>query len=87
MADSEDPERQAAVRRLHNKRAFGQDLVAYIVINAFLIAVWALTGHGYFWPVWVLAGWGIALVLHGYTVFVQKPITEDDIRREMGRGS
>ena len=33
------------------------------MVNAFLIGVWALTGHGYFWPAWVLGGWGIGLAL------------------------
>jgi len=84
--DEEDDRRKAAIRRLQARRSFGQDLVAYVVVNAFLIGVWAMTGAGYFWPGWVLAGWGIGLVLHAYTVFMQKPITEDDIRREMGRG-
>jgi hypothetical protein len=25
---------------------------------ALLIAIWALSGAGYFWPVWPLVGWG-----------------------------
>jgi hypothetical protein len=87
MTEEEDKSRKAAIRRLQAKRSFGQDLVAYIVVNAFLVIVWLMTGAGYFWPGWVLAGWGLGLVLHGYTVFVQKPITEADIRREMGRGA
>ena len=32
-----------------------------------------------------LLGWGIGLVLHAYSVFVQKPISEADIEREMHR--
>jgi 2TM domain len=86
MAEEEDHARKAAIRRLQAKRSFGQDLAAYVVVNAFLVIVWLMAGAGYFWPGWVLAGWGLGLVLHGYTVFIQKPITEDDIRREMGQG-
>jgi hypothetical protein len=26
------------------------------------VALWALTGMGYFWPVWPILGWGIAVV-------------------------
>jgi hypothetical protein len=84
--DVGDP-RKAAIARLRGKRAFGQDLAAYVVVNLFLVVVWALSGRGYFWPIWVIAGWGIAIAMHGYSVFVQRPITEDDINREMGRGS
>ncbi len=37
----------------------------YLLVAAALIAVWAVTGAGYFWPVWPLLGWGIGLCSHG----------------------
>lgn len=77
--------RQQALARVKSRRDFGGHLVAYVVINAFLVAIWALTGAGYFWPVWVLAGWGAGLVLHAWTAFIQRPITEADIDAEMHR--
>ena len=55
--------REAAVRRLKDRQAFWQNLVAYIVVNAFLVVVWAITGAGYFWPAWVMLGSAIALCL------------------------
>ena len=79
-------DRKAAVERLKAKRAFWQNVASYVVINAFLIGIWWFTGHGYFWPMWVLLGWGFGLVMHAWTVFGQKPITEADIEREMRRG-
>jgi 2TM domain len=82
MSD-EGERRKAAIDRLRNKRAFGQDLVAYVVVNAFLVLVWALSGRGYFWPAWVMGAWGVGIVMHGWTAFVQRPITEDEIEREM----
>jgi hypothetical protein len=33
----------------------------------------------------VIIGWGIGIVFHAWTVFGQKPITEDDVQREMKR--
>jgi hypothetical protein len=57
-------ERQQARQRVQARRDFASHVVAYVVINAFLIGAWALTGGGYFWPAWVLAGWGAGLVLH-----------------------
>lgn len=56
-----------------------------MIVNVGLIGIWAIGGGGYFWPGWVLAGWGIGLALHAWTVFFQKPIGEDEIRHEMDR--
>ena len=78
-------DRERARKRLRDRRDFGSHVVAYIVINAFLIGVWAFTGAGYFWPTWVLAGWGVGLVLHAWETFVRRPITEADIDTELRR--
>ena len=29
------------------------------------VAIWALTGMGYFWPVWPILGWGVSFVVPG----------------------
>jgi 2TM domain len=81
-----DEQRQNAIERLKNKRSFTEHLVSYIVVNGFLVIVWAMTGAGYFWPAWVMVGWGVGLVLHAWTIFFQKPITEADIQQEMRKG-
>jgi len=31
----------------------------YATTMALLVAIWALTGAGYFWPVWPMLGWGV----------------------------
>ena len=36
----------------------------YVVVNVMLIAIWAASGGGYFWPIWPLLGWGIGLGGH-----------------------
>jgi len=77
--------RQQARKRLQSKRDFGSNLAAYIVVNAFLIAVWAMTGGGYFWPAWVIASWGIGIALHAWDAFMRRPITEADIEKEANR--
>ena len=74
---------QAAIKRIRAKRAFGLHAAVYGVINFLLIAVWALTGRGYFWPIWPVLGWGVGLGLHYWTVSFRRPISEDEIRREM----
>jgi hypothetical protein len=81
----EPPERVAARRRAERRRKLGADTMAYVVINAFLIGVWAFTGAGYFWPGWVLAGWGVLLVLTAFDVLVRRPVTEADVEAELRR--
>ncbi|HET9091328.1 MAG TPA: 2TM domain-containing protein [Acidimicrobiales bacterium] len=78
-------DREEARRRLTTRRDFFSHLVAYVVVNGFLVGVWALTGAGYFWPAWVLAAWGVGLVLHAWDVFVRRPVTEADVEEEMRR--
>jgi hypothetical protein len=36
----------------------------YAAVNGGLVAIWALTGAGDFWPVWSMAPWGAALAGH-----------------------
>lgn len=81
----ESEERRLARERVEAKRGFTSHVVAYVVVNAFLIGIWAVTGRDYFWPGWVLGGWGIGLVLHAWEVFLRRPVTEADIERELQR--
>ena len=62
-------------------------MVAYAVINAFLVGIWAVAGFGYFWPGWVLAGWGVLLLLDGWDAYYRHDVTEEDIQRELHRTS
>ena len=36
----------------------------YSLVNLMLIGIWAASGAGYFWPIWPMLGWGIAVALH-----------------------
>jgi fatty acid desaturase len=77
---------EAAHKRVERKRKFRGDVVAYVVVNLFLVGIWAFTGAGYFWPGWVLAGWGVGLVLDAWNVYYRPTITEEDVQREMRNG-
>jgi hypothetical protein len=78
-------ERIEARKRLERRRNLSGTVVAYIVVNALLIGVWATTGAGYFWPGWVIAGWGVALVLGAWDAYFRRPITDADIDAELRR--
>jgi hypothetical protein len=81
----DEERREAAVKRLKDKRDFRNHVAAYVLVNALLVAIWAFSGGGYFWPVWVIAGWGVGLAFNAWAVYFERPITEDDIRKEMER--
>jgi fatty acid desaturase len=78
-------EREAAKRRVRARRDFTANIVAYVVINAALVVIWALSGRGYFWPAWVIGVWGVLLILHWWNSFGRRPMTEADIDAEMKR--
>jgi hypothetical protein len=83
----DDGQREAAIKRIKEKRDFTTHLITYVVVNGFLVGIWAVTGQGYFWPIWPIMGWGIGIVLHAWATFVgERPITEAQIERELRRG-
>jgi hypothetical protein len=84
-AGSTVDEREVARRRLQVRRDFGSHLIAYVLVNLALVAVWAFTGAGYFWPAWVICLWGIGLALHAWDVFMRRPVTEADVDAELSR--
>lgn len=53
---------------VHKLRRFYTDVLIYIVVNIGLILVWAISGGGYFWPIWVIIGWGIGLGVHAFSL-------------------
>ncbi|MBA3814048.1 MAG: 2TM domain-containing protein [Alphaproteobacteria bacterium] len=53
------------VRKL---RRFYTDALIYVVVNVGLIFIWAISGGGYFWPIWVIISWGIGLGVHAFSL-------------------
>jgi len=83
---ADDELREQARQRVQKRRDLGAHVVAYVVINLMLIGIWAISGGGYFWPAWVMLGWGVGLVLNVWDVYFRRAVTEADIDREIQRG-
>ncbi len=85
--DGHDERRAAAIGRIKRRRDLKQHAVVYATVNALLIVIWAASGAGYFWPIWPMIGWGLALALQAWSIYGQQPITEDEILEETRRRS
>jgi fatty acid desaturase len=77
--------REEAVLRLKKRRDFRSHIFIYVAVNAVLVIVWAVTGAGFFWPIFPILGWGIGVAANAWDVYGRKPISEDEIRRETER--
>ena len=77
--------RDRALRRLKKKHEFHVHLAIYLMINTMIVAVWAMTSHGFFWPIFILVGWGVGLVANGWDAYGGDEPTEDQIAREMDK--
>ena len=55
------PEQPAAAHQVRHRPGLG----AFLPTSILLLAIWALTGMGYFWPVWPILGWGLFVVPGG----------------------
>ncbi|HET8928507.1 MAG TPA: 2TM domain-containing protein [Microbacterium sp.] len=68
MSDSSNL-RDQAISSLKAKRGFWNFLLVAVVISALMVVVWALTGMGYFWPMWPMFGLAIAVVFSAIGAF------------------
>lgn len=77
--------RGRALGRLKKKADFRIHLMIYVLVNAMLVLIWAMTGAAFFWPAFILAGWGIGLVANAVDAYVVDEPTEQQIETEMQR--
>jgi predicted membrane channel-forming protein YqfA (hemolysin III family) len=86
LTTTADDLRKQARERVEKKRDFTTHVFIYLVVNAVMVAIWAIaTPDALFWPIFVMLGWGIGVVANAWDVFVRRPITEADVAREEQR--
>ncbi len=90
---SEEQIYEEAKTRVKAKRGFWGHFITYAVVNIICFFVWALTGGGYPWFLWVLGPWGVVVILpHYLRVFIFEGKSErraieqeaDRIKKEQG---
>lgn len=85
---AEDDLRTAAIRQLKKKADFRRLAAIFVGVWVLLTAIWALSGMGYFWPIWAILGMTIALFFVGLDAYgTPKSTAPSDaaIEREMRR--
>ena len=69
MNDEHDDLRRQAEHRADIKLGFQAHLLAYVVVNAGLVAINLVTSRDYFWAIWPIIGWGLGIAAHAIAVF------------------
>jgi len=82
--DKPEQARELAIQRLKLKQDFkglaGGGALAIVVTTI----IWALGEGGYYWPIWVILGVAVVLVVQGWKAYgPSNRITESDVQREM----
>ena len=75
--------RDRALERIEKKREFHAHLLAYVLVNAMFVGIWAVTGTGFFWPIFPLLGWGIGIGFHAWDTYRLGEPSEQQIQREI----
>jgi hypothetical protein len=76
--------RERAIKHLKKRRDLTGHVIVYVLVNTFIVLIWALTNDGgFFWPVFPIVGWGIGVVMNAWDVYRGEEFDEAQIRREM----
>jgi hypothetical protein len=83
--DRESELRERAIRSLKKRRDFHAHLLVYVLVNTFIVVIWAMTNSGgFFWPIFPIFGWGIGVVMNAWDVY-HDGFEEAEVRSEMER--
>jgi len=69
-----------------NRRDFVYLLASSTLVIAVMVVIWAVTGAGSFWPIWVIFGLGVVLLGSGWRVLRPQHSTKrKDPHRQLSR--
>lgn len=75
-----------ATLRRKDRRDFVALLASSAVTIAVMVVIWAATGAGSFWPIWVVFGLGVVLLGSAWRTFSpQQTGRRDDADRDLDR--
>jgi len=57
----------------------------YIAVDVFLVAIWAMSGPQFFWPIFPIVGWEIGVAANAWDAYGRDQVTEVRIHREITR--
>ena len=81
-----DELRDRALERLGRRRRASVLFVADVVASLALIAIWGLTGDGYFWPGWPIAAAAVAFAAVSLArTWADREFAESTIRAEVAQ--
>src|SRR5262249_5054971 len=66
------PSASPALQSAQRRRGLVLHAAAFGALNVFLVAVWAFTSRGYFWPEWTLIALGLPLAIHAWAFLVEE---------------
>ena len=89
LAATPEALRAQALRRLTKRRELTTHAVVFTLVNLTVWGIWAAiavtSGSSWPWPVFLTLFWGIGLAMNAWDVYFRKPITEQELEREIDR--
>jgi hypothetical protein len=88
LGTTADELREQALSALKKRRDLKAHAVVYALFNLAVWGIWiaiaANSGSWWPWPIFLTLFWGIGLAMNAWDVYFRKPITEQELQREMG---
>jgi hypothetical protein len=87
---NEEEKYRRAKERVEEIKSFYVHVMVYIMVNIVLFIIDVVTSPGAWWFYWPLFGWGVAVFIHGFTIFGTKGLfgkswEEKKIKEIMGK--